>query len=299
MMDPGRALTDEQLLGEIRRRITLQRSTDDAGGILKEIGDLSARLRTAEEAKSYFLSNIRNEINNPLSSILGLSKAIADGALKDPERVQQMAAHIHKDAFSLDFQIRNIIAAAEIESGELAPNPSSNNITSLIEGIVAMFELRIKQRQINVKVESPDKELVVQSDPYMLHTMVANLLANAIQFSFPATEVLISVRKSSENALVLRVKDHGLGITPADQKQLFSRFHQVDTGRTKQHEGHGLGLAIVNEFADALGGGVAVRSEKGEGAEFIVTLPLIAVDKATQEVAMSSNTVLFGEEEKF
>jgi signal transduction histidine kinase len=298
-MNIAHTMTDDQLIDELQARLKEKRQSKDAREMLKQVEEVSARLREAEQVKSYFLSNIRNEINNPLASILGLSKTIADSNISDAERIRFMANLIHQEAFGLDFQIRNIIAAAEIESGEVAPDLSSINITSLVESVAALFEPRIKHRQVVVKIDSEDKNLLVNSDPYMLQMMLTNLLANAIEFSFPGNDILLKVRINSDHDLILSVKDYGIGIDAFHQKQLFNRFQQLDAGSTKQHQGHGLGLAIVNEFADALGGTVAVHSEKGKGAEFVITLPEFSIDKVVKGIAMEGNTVLFSDEEKF
>jgi signal transduction histidine kinase len=292
-------LSDEQLLAELQRRMTSAPRTAEQARLQHDLEEMGAKLREAEQVKSYFLSSIRNELNNPLSSILGLSKTIASGSSMDPERLKAMASLIHQEAFNLDLQIRNIIAAAEIESGAVPPDIVTIDPAAIAESVRDLFAARIAHRRANVILEHADPHLRMNSDPYMVHMILSNLLANALEHGHAEGGVIIRTAPGADGGFVLSVKDHGLGIAEEEQKQLFRRFHQLDRGRSKQHGGHGLGLAIVNEFTEALGGTLEVRSAKGLGAEFIVSLPTFSIDHVVKGVAMESNTVLFGDAELF
>lgn len=298
-MHQVRELTDDQLIAELHRRVSASGTGRYEAELQADVHELSEKLREAEQAKSYFLSSIRNELNNPLASILGLAQAIAAGAAPDMDRLRTMASLVHQEAFSLDLQIRNIIAAAEIESGEMVPRLSAVDIAAVAEGVRTLFAARIEQRQADVRIEALAAHAQVNSDPQLLRLILGNLLANAVEFGPAGGRIIIAIVTDADRNVTLSVKDNGTGISEEQQKRLFRRFGQLDAGRTKQHGGHGLGLAVVNECANALGGTIAVRSGKGLGTEFIVTLPALAPDMAVTGMALDGGTILFGKEESF
>src|SRR5690606_27460345 len=121
-------LSNLQLLSELKKRLTDSENTiAEQRQLVHELSELNKKLEKSEEMKSQFLSNIKNEINNPLASILALSKnIIAKYTGLDPE-AQKSLKHIYNEAHSLDFQLSNIILAAELEAGQSSPPPARLN----------------------------------------------------------------------------------------------------------------------------------------------------------------------------
>ncbi|MBO4373189.1 MAG: hypothetical protein J5826_09675, partial [Bacteroidales bacterium] len=117
-MDQNESLiTDEILLEELSKRIERYKSAlANTSSYNKQLLELNKKLSESESMKSHFISNITKEIINPFASILGLAKSITECADESPEKMKRMAAMIHREAFNLDFQFKNIFAAAEIEA---------------------------------------------------------------------------------------------------------------------------------------------------------------------------------------
>jgi signal transduction histidine kinase len=291
-------LSDEQLFDELRRR-RLQRWLCAEPDANKELMDLADRLRAAEETKTYFLSCIRNELNNPLSSILGLSKMIAQGEALPPERMRAMAALIHNDAFTLDFQIRNIIAAADFESRGSAPRVASVDVAALARDVITQWADRAARAGAEVKLIAHQANVCMESDPALLQLVLSNLLANAIIFGGSRNWIEVHVGIHATNEVRITVKDQGPGINAEDRQRLFTRFGQLDSGRTKQHPGHGLGLVIVRACTEALGGTIELESEPGAGTTCHVVLPPFNAGGAVPGVAFGDNTILYGDTELF
>jgi two-component system, OmpR family, phosphate regulon sensor histidine kinase PhoR len=266
-------LSDSFLLEELKKRLDEKNKLlNTQSALVLELEELNDRLRDVEQMKSGFLSNIRNEINNPLTSILGLSGQMIHGPAMDVEKIMRVANLINKEAFSLDFQLRNIFSAAEIEAGEINPQPSAVNVDDLIANQIQYFHFKAIQHNIQVTYQGGQGRHF-KTDGAILHSVVMNLLANAIEFSLEGKQVNIQCT-ISDNVLTIGVQDFGKGIDPKDRKHIFERFRQLDSGTTKTHQGHGLGLSIVKEFTDALRGKIEIDSEIGKQTTITITLNL-------------------------
>jgi len=287
-------MTDQQLIEELRERFDMnRRALQDLQTMTRKLESVNNKLQDSEALKSQFLSNIRNEINNPLSSIMGLSRQLMDGSMKDPSK---MASIIHAEAFNLDFQMRNIFLAAELEAGEVAPSVSRTDISGLVDGTLDLFRYQIEEKKLKIDTQVPE-ELQFVTDAEKLSIVLNNLIANAIEFSLEGGKVSISA-SSSDGQLNLTVVDSGIGIAPEHQEKVFDRFRQVESGSTKGHRGHGLGLSIIRAVCDLLGGDIELESDLGKGCRFTLSLPEIE-SEMTDVLAKDGNFFLFEEGEKY
>lgn len=269
-------LSDIELIEELRKRLEAKdRAYHDLAAITGKLEELNRKLVESEELKSSFLSNIRNEINNPLTSVLAMAELIIAGEeLPDPGTIKSIVALIHKDAFTLNYQLRNIFAAAELEAGEAEPAVMSTDVDSVLNDCVSSLGGRAVEKGVKVTVDvfHELKGAPFRTDAEKLHRIFLNLLANAIEYSKEAGEVKASAWKDS-GKLFLTVRDFGEGIDKKDQRAIFERFRQLERGATKHHAGHGLGLSIVKASVELLGGTISVESSAGKGALFTVALP--------------------------
>jgi signal transduction histidine kinase len=290
--------TDKQLIDELtkRREGSLENGTKKYQELEEELRHLSSKLREAEQGKSDFLSNVRNEMNNPLTSILGLSKSIS--GLTHDEKVIQLSRLIHLEAFELDYQIRNIIAAAEIESGEIKLLPTRVDIVSLIENQISYLQPRSHTSHISIDHQTSRPKLLFNTDAYLFQTIITNLLANAVEFSKKEAEVIIKAWMEDDK-LFVEVSDSGIGIEPEMQKRIFERFLQLDNGSTKLHRGQGLGLAIVTEFVSLLDGGIKFNSQTEQGTTVTLQIPKLDSESVTTDSSSFGNEILFNEVEEF
>lgn len=288
-------LTDEELIEDLRERFAFnQAALNDLREMTRKLEDMNARLQESEALKGHFLSNIRNEINNPLTSIMGLSSQCMHGAT-DPERFASITRMIYEEAFHLDFQLQNIFMAAELEAGETEPAYARVDVQTIIDRVVEAVEYQISEKRLQMAVE-PAGNLVFPTDARMLRLVLINLLANAVEFSPEGKTVRLTAQIIDE-ALQIAVIDQGVGIDPADHAAIFDRFRQLDTGTTKVHRGHGLGLSLVKSLVDLMGGELALDSRRGAGCRFTLTLPPPA--EAVQDVAQEGNLFFFDDAEQF
>lgn len=269
-------LSDLELVEELQRRLEAKDKAYQAlSAVTAKLEELNKKLVESEELKSSFLSNIRNEINNPLTSVLAMSELIITGdEMPEPETLKSIIGLIHKDAFDLNFQLRNIFAAAELEAGEAQPAFTNTDVDSVLSDCISSLGQRSAGKNVKIIFEIPQemKGTPFRTDAEKLHRIFLNLLSNAIEYSNDGGEVQASVWADS-GRLVLTVRDFGVGIDRKDQKAIFERFRQLESGATKHHAGHGLGLSIVKASVELLGGTINVESSTGKGALFTVTLP--------------------------
>jgi len=288
-------LTDEELIEDLRDRFAFnQAALKDLREMTRKLEEMNARLQESEALKGHFLSNIRNEINNPLTSIMGLSSQCMQGST-DPERFANVARMIYEEAFHLDFQLQNIFMAAELEAGEAEPAYARVDVQTIIDRVVETVDYQINEKRLQMVVESAGA-LAFPTDARMLRLVLINLLANAVEFSSEAGTVRLTA-KIIGDALRIEVIDQGIGIDPADQAAVFDRFRQLDTGTTKIHRGHGLGLSIVKSLVDLLGGELTLDSRRGAGCHFTLMLP--PPKEVVQDVAQEGNLFFFDDAEQF
>lgn len=282
-------LTDDELIDEIRQRFEFNRNAlNDLRAVTRKLEEMNGKLQESERVKSQFLSNIRNEINNPLSAIMGLSGQLRE-CRQDADLCTRTAAMIYAEAFNLDFQLQNIFVAAELEAGEAVPDLAQVDVATVISGCFDKLAPRIVEKRIDVHSE-PAAGLVFPTDAQKLEIIVINLLANAVEFNPEGGRVTVTVAEH-DGQLEIAVADTGPGIAATDREAIFDRFRQLDVGTTKGHRGHGLGLSICWALAELLGGTLDVDSRPGAGSRFVLILPRPSVEVKVR--ARDANLFIF------
>lgn len=294
-------LSDSELIEELKSRFEENTRTLEAlKKVHEKIVEVNKKLQESEAMKSNFLSNIRNEINNPLTSILCISKVLVDSESPARDTVASMAGSIHSEAFNLDFQIRNIFAAAELEAGELPLSISRADIDTLIYSAIDAFIHKANDKKITVSFDSlavSGADPSFMTDPEKIQLAVTNLLSNAIEYSNESGKVEIKAWRDGEN-LNISVKDHGIGIDESDHQVVFDRFKQLDSGVAKSHLGHGLGASVTKAAIELLNGTVSLVSAKDQGSTFTVSVPEAQGDAGADMYSGDSNEFFFEVEEE-
>ncbi len=269
------SMTDEVLIEELSHRFAQSRKAfSDVSVVSRKLLEMNERLERSESLKSNFLSNIRNEINNPLNAIMGLAGELAIIGSGN-EEVIALSSLIGAEANQLDFQLRNIFIAAELEAGDVSPHCVKVHAASALRGMIDGFLHTAAKKNVSLDLAVPaggDGHVAVV-DAEKLQIIVSNLLANAIEYSIDGGTVEVSFTIGGDGCLHVSVQDHGVGIPLEDQKRIFDRFVQLDAGPMRSHRGHGLGLSITKALVDLMQGSITLISTPGEGTRFTVTLP--------------------------
>ncbi len=260
-----------------------------------QVVELSSRLNVAEALKSHFISNVANEIVNPFSSILGLSSQMMEIKSIDITQVKHLASLIHTEAFHLDFQLRNIFAAAKIEAGQTEPEIRTFKISEAVADLVGLFKLEANKRNLDIQtvyVSGASADTTWTTDIVKLKLIIINFLHNSVKFSKNNSEIEIRIGQEGDT-LSIGIKDNGIGI-PADQVgYIFDRFKTIGTGINTAYRGNGLGLAVNKSLADIIGANIHLKTKEGEGTEFTINIPRLNI---TAEQTANSSEFLFDDE---
>lgn len=288
-------MTDDELIQELSNRFAQSRKAfSDLSMVNRKLLEVNGKLERSESLKSNFLSNIRNEINNPLNAIIGLASQLA-AIGEGNEEIAFLSTLISAEASNLDFQLRNIFMAAELEAGEVDPRCIKIDIRCALRELVDSFLHSAAKKGVSlILIQSANNHVsTVAIDLMKFQIVVSNLLANAIEYSVYGSSVEILFSVGGDGCLRVSVQDHGVGIAAEDQQRIYDRFVQLETGTTRSHRGHGLGLSIVKALLDLMQGNISLESAPGYGTLFTIVLPPCSMQEDVDSFSESGNLFLF------
>jgi len=286
------------LLRELERRLennpNIQAEISQLHSTLREV---SLKLAESEALKSHFISNISNELVNPFTSILAIAENILGVEKENWKKVIHMVSLIHTEVFNLDFQLKNIFAAAKLEAGESNTEISLINMDQLLLDLIRSFRYQARRKHLQIEYTSENRQIdtviYFKSDASKIQLILSNLLSNAIKFSNTQGKIYIHAVKDMGD-LCLTVQDFGKGISKANEQIIYDRFKRIDTGINSINRGHGLGLSIVRALSELLGGRITFESKEGIGTTFKLELQESHAD--TAGVSTSADAIFFKEE---
>jgi two-component system phosphate regulon sensor histidine kinase PhoR len=231
--------------------------------------------RHLENVRRDFVANVSHELKTPIASIKGFVETLLDGASENPDDAKRFLRIVARQADRLNQIIEDLLSLSKIEQSEQEGNLplEEGPIRAILEAAVADCQAAAAERDIRINV-SCDESVVANINARLLEQAVDNLLDNAIKYSDPGEEVLITARALAGEVLI-SVTDHGCGIDRDHLPRLFERFYRVDKARSRKLGGTGLGLAIVKHIVQAHGGKVFVQSTPGKGSTFTIHLPAV------------------------
>jgi two-component system, OmpR family, phosphate regulon sensor histidine kinase PhoR len=293
-------ITNEELVQELKTRLQeneiLQQQVNQLNIGLKSVNQ---KLAESEALKSHFISNISNELVNPFTSVLAIAENILSVEKENWKKVISMISLIHTEVFNLDFQLKNIFAAAKLEAGENSPEISMINIDLLFESIINSFKYETKRKHLSLDFKSINKsidnQIYFKSDAQKIHLLISNLLSNAIKFSYDEGLIHITVTKD-EKELTIIVQDFGQGISKTNELIIFDRFKRIDSGINSINRGHGLGLSIIKAITEILEGTIEFTSDLGKGTKFTIVLNESMIEASGVSIDADE---LFFKDEKF
>jgi len=258
----GRALRrqNEQLESQARRLEEL----------LAEEQETVGELRRLNKMQSDFAAVASHELRTPLTAILGYVKTLRrpDFETDAVARAEFLAA-IERQAERLFRLITNLLTATQVEHHEDSLDTAPFDFRSLADEIVEAFNDSNGRLQVTVAEGLPE----IESDRVMVGEILANLVDNALKYSPDSTPV--QIKAAADYGVVrISVRDSGIGVAPDQRERIFDRFYQADQSATRRFGGIGLGLHLVRELAERLGGRVDLDSRPGIGSTFTVTLPV-------------------------
>jgi signal transduction histidine kinase len=229
----------------------------------------------ASRAKSEFLSHMSHEIRSPLNAVIGMINIATK--TDDPQVIKNYLEKAGNASRYVMGVINDILDMSKIEANKLELSFAEFKFRSMITDIIDITSVRAEEKNqkiiVNINENIPS---VIISDELRFSQVITNLLTNAIKFTPEIGKVELSAEKTeeteSEVTLKISVADSGIGISPEQQKKLFTSFNQADSSITKNFGGTGLGLAISKRIVELMQGTIWIESELGKGAKFIFTV---------------------------
>jgi len=248
--------------------------------LLRRERQARAAAEAANRTKDEFLATLSHELRTPLNAILGWTQLLQKGDL-EPPLVARALETIERNARMQSQLVEDILDVSRIITGNLRLEIKPVNLAAVIPAAVDSVRLAAQSKDIELQLVLDHASGLISGDGNRLQQVVWNLLSNAIKFTPKGGQVQVSLERVGADVQI-RVQDNGCGIHPDFLPHIFERFRQADSSSTRSHGGLGLGLAIVRHLVELHGGQIQAESRgEGQGATFIVTLPLRADQPAT------------------
>lgn len=239
-------------------------------GILLVFHDIT-ELKKLEQMRKDFVANVSHELKTPITSIKGFTETLLDGAKEDTDSLEAFLHIIAKESERLQTLIQDLLDLSKIEQQGFQLNIQPFNLISTLGEVITILEKKANQKGISIKFEWIETNLSIFGDPYRLKQVFINLINNAIMYTPNNGIVTVSVEET-DKAVMVRIKDTGIGIEKHEIPRIFERFYRIDRARSRNSGGTGLGLAIVKHLIEAHRGTISVSSKLGQGTVFTITL---------------------------
>ena len=241
--------------------------------------------KSANDAKSNFLSNMSHDIRTPMNAIVGFS-VLLDKDADNAEKVREYTHKIMASSHHLLSLINDVLDMSKIESGKTSLNVDRFSLPELLEelNIILMPQAKAKNQSFTIHVQGAPPEQMI-GDKLRLNQILINLLSNAIKYTPNGgrIEFLVSELPTAPHhqyvKLRFTVKDNGIGMSKEFQEQIFAPFSREVSSLTNKIQGTGLGMAITKNLVDLMGGIIQVESRLGEGSTFTVELSFTLPEK--------------------
>jgi signal transduction histidine kinase len=226
-----------------------------------------------EELKTNFLSLVTHDLKTPVARIQGLSELLMR-QMNDKlnEKDKTAIQHIIQSAEDLNHFISSILELNKVESNRIQLRYESKDINQIIEKAVDSFSAIARAREIIIETDL-EPLFPVSIDVSLISKVINNLIDNALKYS-PEKSVVRIQSREIDGFVKISVSDQGIGMSPEELSQLFTRFYRAKNDTTTKVSGTGLGLYLTKYFIEAHGGKVVVNSTKGKGSVFEIWIPI-------------------------
>lgn len=232
-----------------------------------------SEMKKQETFRREFIGNLAHELKTPLFTSESYILTLLDGAIDDDEVNKKYLKIAGKAINRLNLIVKDLDLITKIESGESEIQRTDFDIINLAQNTFEMLEITASKKNIKLLLEFNDKlPLRVNADNEKIQQVLTNLVENSIKYGKENGTTELVIQELTENKIIVRVTDNGLGIEEKHFNRLFERFYRVDQSGSRKGGGSGLGLAIVKHIMDAHDEKIYIESEFGVGSEFSFTL---------------------------
>jgi K+-sensing histidine kinase KdpD len=284
-------ISDKELLKEIEHRFDEKASSlKEMEFMTKKLMDMNEKSKSVQDVKSKFISLIKNEFNNPLSSLLNFSNRLLK--TDDIVKVKTIGNMMQMDLIKLDFSLKNIFAASEIEAGEIGNDYTTIDLKEMFDELLLYLAYLIEEKSLDLQyVTTTTQELI--SDSQKIYLILLNVLSNACEYSYSHACVKMSV-SSNEKEMTIEIEDSGEGIKDEHSKDIYNRFVFYNTGKTRATTGLGLGLSVARGMVEALNGEIT-NIKRDDNTIFVITIPFVSKEEISFSQSIGGNEFIFDE----
>jgi len=244
--------------------------------------------RALAERQAGFLANVTHELKTPLAVMQAAGENLADGRVKDENRLKNYGNHIFNEAVRLRKMIEKLLDVAKADAGQSLIEPQPVAIEELIDSYLEEHQRYIENKGFEIDLSIEDNLPMVMLDTDSFETILSNLIENAIKYTKEEKYLGIALHRNGKY-VKLQITDHGVGMDKKDISHIFDKFYRSEDTLTAKTKGHGLGLSIVKNLVELNGGTINVNSEPGEGSVFFVTFPiLVDAPKSSEDISSTS-----------
>ncbi|WP_410983036.1 sensor histidine kinase [Bacillus cereus] len=242
---------------------------DEIGTLSTSFKKMTKSIKELDQMRQEFVSNVSHEFQSPLSSIQGFSKTLQSEKMTEAERKHYLQI-IEGESKRMSSLCKQLLTLASLDKEETVLQMKEFHLQKQIKDVIFMLEWKWREKDIAVEFDVPN--INIKGDENLLHQVWANLFTNSIKFTDQGGTIEFAAREL-ENSVEISVSDSGIGMEQEEINRIFDRFYKVDTARTRNIEGSGLGLSIVHKIVALHHGDISVESKKGEGTTFRIEIP--------------------------
>ena len=245
------------------------------GQRLMELVDVTEQKRI-DTAKSEFVALATHQLRTPIAAIRWNVELLSKNLTARTEKQGRYLDKIERNVFRMISLINDFLSVSKLEMGTFAAQSEDTNLTEFFTSIEDEFAEKITSKQLTVNRQDDPPNLVIKTDSRLFHIIVSNLVTNAVKYLVPNGTLVFSYQLIGEQLQIV-VADNGIGIPESELDNLFTKFFRASNARSHQTEGTGLGLYVVKQSVELLGGTITVDSKENEGARFVIILPVQVV----------------------
>jgi signal transduction histidine kinase len=255
--------------GDYGQRVVTN-SRDEVGQLAVAFNRMSSELESLERVRRDLVANVSHELKTPISALRAHLENLLDGVERpEPGTLQVMLAQSER----LGRLVDQLLELSRLESGDLPLHREEVRLRPLVSRVLSEIEVTRARDDVELAQDVPEDLPPIFADAERVHQVLFNLLDNAVRFTPSGGRVRVTASRGN-GSVDVAVADTGPGIAPEHLPRLFDRFYRVDTSRSREEGGTGIGLAIARSVVEAHGGRIWADSEPGRGSTFTFELPL-------------------------
>lgn len=243
---------------------------DELSQLALSFNQMAEKLEKVESMRRQLIGDVSHELRTPLTAIKGSMEGLMDGVLPENDETYM---GIYREADRLQRLVNDLQELSRVEAGAYELDLHPLDLLVVISAVVKRLELQFKEKGVLLEVDVPDDLPSIQADEDRIGQVLLNLVGNALQFTPSGGSVVVSAAQRNKE-IKISVSDTGIGISPEDIENIFTRFYRVDKSRSRAGGGSGIGLTISKYLVEAHGGRIWVESAGlDRGSTFTFSLP--------------------------